>query len=959
MAPKLSTTHGIDPKAKLSAEFEQGERDLQATIDMLDFMDENSEITVSDGFIPGYGAIKIFESDTGKARILDPKVISDSAEGDIVRAVLNGQADARVSGARIKWQGKLAKAAGLSLAAMAMLNGCSPDMGGSSSSPDSLSQSDASSQADAAPNYASKASSLTVEETAAIQEAVAPLWANMGAEMPNIFEVSPGVILVTLIEDGAIKYIFGKAGEEKTAAEDLKTKDPSNLKTVQFPNELFEGAQWIKAGVFTTDGLNTKIGFNASSDAIEMTVVIDPEEETVTAEGDPQYMSDIYGIGPQQFSISDNSILMARMYTFDLKTSTYTPIDSEDITQNDMIHCGPGHLAASSGLAIQSKVTELNPGGLTKCKLQIAEGFENMDNTILLPQSLIAINNSSPKITNPRFIPGAPGEGGLMFVKYVFDEESGEHKPQIMIAHVEMPVGPECGDATCEDPETFVTCPEDCEKPAECGDTLCEPDKGENLVTCESDCHECGDGTCSTADEDYTNCPEDCEEPGPVCGDSACEDPETFETCPLDCEKPAECGDEVCETEKGETKENCGQDCDQCGDGTCGTSEDKEICLDDCAVCDDAVCDEPVETPGNCPEDCEVPAVCGDTQCETDKGETLENCGKDCDQCGDGTCGTSESKEVCLEDCASCGDEVCDDPLETTENCEVDCPKPEPITFGLLCDQIKERITFLNADGTANVDCTEEGYTLSGDFSVMVEIIPGYKIQIDIKSTAQGEGKFYIPNTLTGTQLEAKHIAGEFKITEDSDGNAKLVIEYILDGVKFTLEPIGTTYGVARGVDSSFPDSYRGRVSEGLVKATRIDPVTGSLSSQTYNPAGGDFNFTTKLLPEEFNNPANPEPKPEPNPEPPAPVEPTENAEVNETEPVNGAEINEDTGPSQAEQEVVKPPTEDEDPGGCMVSHKPGEAPIALYFTILALAGMMRAKQRRLEPQTAKSKVEA
>ena len=56
---------------------------------------------------------------------------------------------------------------------------------------------------------------------------------------------------------------------------------------------------------------------------------------------------------------------------------------------------------------------------------------------------------------------------------------------------------------------------------------------------------------------------------------------------------------------------------------------------------------------------------------------------------------------------------------------------------------------------------------------------------------------------------------------------------------------------------------------------------------------------------------------------------------------------------------MVTPTTPEEDPGGCSVSHKPGEAPIALYFTILTLAGMMRAKQRSLEPQTAKAKVEA
>lgn len=75
---------------------------------------------------------------------------------------------------------------------------------------------------------------------------------------------------------------------------------------------------------------------------------------------------------------------------------------------------------------------------------------------------------------------------------------------------------PYCGDGTCYDDETCLTCPEDC-------------------GSCEQDPY-CGDGTCDN-NETCSTCPEDCGSCSvdPYCGDGVCNNGETCSTCPGDC----------------------------------------------------------------------------------------------------------------------------------------------------------------------------------------------------------------------------------------------------------------------------------------------------------------------------------------------------------------------------------------------------------------------------------------
>jgi len=107
---------------------------------------------------------------------------------------------------------------------------------------------------------------------------------------------------------------------------------------------------------------------------------------------------------------------------------------------------------------------------------------------------------------------------------------------------------------------------------------------------------ECGDDICDwLAGEDEDICPEDC----------LYEDVDvtpTSDVCVVN---------EICESDLGETYENCEDDC-YCGDGACDDVEDLE---------------------GSCPEDCDfgntrTEAVCGDGFCEGDEDES--NCPDDC-----------------------------------------------------------------------------------------------------------------------------------------------------------------------------------------------------------------------------------------------------------------------------------------------------------------------------------------
>lgn len=124
-----------------------------------------------------------------------------------------------------------------------------------------------------------------------------------------------------------------------------------------------------------------------------------------------------------------------------------------------------------------------------------------------------------------------------------------------------------CGDHTCDDGETCLTCPEDCGVCPGCGDGRC--DGNETCASCSRDC-----GVC------------------PGCGNGVCTPPgETCYSCPADCGSCPGCGDGVCESD--ETCASCQKDCgpcSTCGNGTCDPFEDCANCPADCGACTTTTC---------------------------------------------------------------------------------------------------------------------------------------------------------------------------------------------------------------------------------------------------------------------------------------------------------------------------------------------------------------------------------
>lgn len=142
------------------------------------------------------------------------------------------------------------------------------------------------------------------------------------------------------------------------------------------------------------------------------------------------------------------------------------------------------------------------------------------------------------------------------------------------------------------------------------------------------------------------------------------------------------CSDGKCEDFKGETYDNCCQDCGWCGDTKC---------------CDVTGEKDPANA-NYCPGDCPVTAVCGNGSCEL--GEELSGptpCCIDCHgsdstncpggyrdtYCCDAAHGGTETAINCPDDCGTCGNHVCDDGTggnpdhgENIDTCCQDCHGP-------------------------------------------------------------------------------------------------------------------------------------------------------------------------------------------------------------------------------------------------------------------------------------------
>lgn len=288
--------------------------------------------------------------------------------------------------------------------------------------------------------------------------------------------------------------------------------------------------------------------------------------------------------------------------------------------------------------------------------------------------------------------------------------------------------GDSCADGVCKSGKP--TC-----GPAACGDTKCDPESGENCLTCEADCAKCldtcGDKTCAQDKENCVNCPTDCGVCPKLCGDGKCEEFEKGK-CVADCGAGV-CGDGKCEA--GEDEKTCPKDCtgEVCGNGSCAGGETPASCPADCGgsggACGDGKCDGAAgEHCQTCAKDCgDCSKLCGDSKCEAAKGESCLTCESDCgkcvDKCGNGKCDDLEGEtcQSCEKDCgvckAVCGDAQCEAAKgETCQSCEKDCGACAGGCGDGKCDPTKGETCLSCAK-----DCMKPGVCECGDGKCMFD----------------------------------------------------------------------------------------------------------------------------------------------------------------------------------------------------------------------------------------------
>lgn len=158
-----------------------------------------------------------------------------------------------------------------------------------------------------------------------------------------------------------------------------------------------------------------------------------------------------------------------------------------------------------------------------------------------------------------------------------------------------------CGDGICSPGETCTNCSDDCVAPgATCGDGVCQPNAGEDCLSCATDCRGRTNGRPANR---Y------------CCGADAFDGPCLTNGFDLDIApvNPTCCGDAVCEG--GEGSDNCETDCGPapfCGDGVCNGSETACDCPGDCGGPVLEVCDDGLDN------DCDLAVDCADAECASD-----------------------------------------------------------------------------------------------------------------------------------------------------------------------------------------------------------------------------------------------------------------------------------------------------------------------------------------------------
>jgi hypothetical protein len=256
------------------------------------------------------------------------------------------------------------------------------------------------------------------------------------------------------------------------------------------------------------------------------------------------------------------------------------------------------------------------------------------------------------------------------------------------------PLGPKCGDGTCEEGEDMDSCFVDCPLPGYCGDGEC------------------------AGYEYYSNCPQDClKDKCDFFTQAGCCLNDTAVWCTGDGQYMASCGPAggcgwsqydlsytcgpviIHEEPSGAYPRACEEYSDEtsCGDGECNGDEYYDNCPEDC-LHDSCLFDAPSgccdgATVNYCDEGKQYQASCAHyPYCGWSYNQDYYGCGTygspdpsgdqplDCsaygpNTCGDGTCQTAENAIICPQDCPMWGD--CEDGLcglgEDFDNCPQDC----------------------------------------------------------------------------------------------------------------------------------------------------------------------------------------------------------------------------------------------------------------------------------------------
>ncbi len=193
-----------------------------------------------------------------------------------------------------------------------------------------------------------------------------------------------------------------------------------------------------------------------------------------------------------------------------------------------------------------------------------------------------------------------------------------------------------------------------CVSAASCGNGSCEP--GE-------DCNNCGDCTCSVSGScmNHENLYYYCDEG--YCGNNTCESGrgEDCNSCSQDCGCS---GSDSCNGNGNGSGYSC-QSSSYCGNASCESGEDCSNCSQDCGCGNGYSCNSD-GTRYYC-DSWSYPS-CGNNSCES--GEDCNNCSQDCG-CGDGTCYYVGPYYSCTA-APSCGDGSCDG-SEASSSCPSDC----------------------------------------------------------------------------------------------------------------------------------------------------------------------------------------------------------------------------------------------------------------------------------------------